>query len=379
MEADGALPAPLLDAIYDSATDEGLWRSVLVQIADLTHSQGGVLFGQSIRRRIVYFDHNGRLSEECNNAYKERHMHNPWALYMDAQPAGRVVPSDMVLPVSELRRTPFYDDVLHPQDVAHNAMVAIGKRQDFNASFNLCRSARRGPFDDKELEFVRRLVPHLMRSMALRFRLEGYHALQRAEYHVLDRLAVGIILLDRAGKMIFANKAARALGDAGPLSLRNGKPATTSPSHTRRLDEVVQAALRGAPTASMSLPNPDGGLLTILVSSVRGRDIGRFFDAGLRDAAALMFVLDPANRTGIPSAWLMDAYGFTQAEAKVALAVSSGLTMPETAKRLGSSPNTIKTHLRRAFAKSGTSRQSELAGLIASIGLISAAAADDKS
>jgi DNA-binding CsgD family transcriptional regulator len=68
--------------------------------------------------------------------------------------------------------------------------------------------------------------------------------------------------------------------------------------------------------------------------------------------------------------WIMDGYGLTQAEAKVALAASSGLSIPETANRLGLSPNTIKTHLRRIFAKTGTSRQTELARLMASIGLL---------
>jgi hypothetical protein len=37
----------LLDRIYDAATEQDLWRSVLTEIADLTNSQGGILFGQS--------------------------------------------------------------------------------------------------------------------------------------------------------------------------------------------------------------------------------------------------------------------------------------------------------------------------------------------
>jgi DNA-binding CsgD family transcriptional regulator len=66
----------------------------------------------------------------------------------------------------------------------------------------------------------------------------------------------------------------------------------------------------------------------------------------------------------------MDAYGLTQAEARVALAASSGASIPETATRLNISPNTVKTHLQRVFAKTGANRQAELARLIASIGLI---------
>jgi DNA-binding CsgD family transcriptional regulator len=66
----------------------------------------------------------------------------------------------------------------------------------------------------------------------------------------------------------------------------------------------------------------------------------------------------------------MDAYELTHAEARVALASSLGKTVLETAKLLGLSPNTIKTHLRRVFAKTATARQAELARVVAWMGVI---------
>jgi DNA-binding CsgD family transcriptional regulator len=66
----------------------------------------------------------------------------------------------------------------------------------------------------------------------------------------------------------------------------------------------------------------------------------------------------------------MDAYGLTQAEARVALAASSGNTVLETAQLLKLSPNTIKTHLRPVFAKTAAGRQADLAGVIASLGSV---------
>jgi hypothetical protein len=52
------VPDRLLDAVYDAATDQQLWRSVLTQIADLTGSQGGVLFGQSFGAASLAPDRN---------------------------------------------------------------------------------------------------------------------------------------------------------------------------------------------------------------------------------------------------------------------------------------------------------------------------------
>jgi hypothetical protein len=45
---------------------------VLTAIADLVQGQGGVLFGQSVRAGTVYVEHNGRMDEACNAAYRAR-------------------------------------------------------------------------------------------------------------------------------------------------------------------------------------------------------------------------------------------------------------------------------------------------------------------
>lgn len=367
-------PDQLLDLIYDAATERGLWRSVLTRIADLTGSQGGILFGVSIEASKVYFDYNGGLSEECNRAYQERHIQNPWSRAMVSQPVGRIVFSDEIVPLSSLRPTLYFDEVLRPQDVAHNAMIPLASKDDFRAAFNICRSARQGPFGDDERHFLKQLVPHLRRSIELGFRVEGYRALQRAEYHVLDRLSAGIILLDRRARIVYANAAARLLSaDGGALSLRNSTVATHSARHSQRLGELIHAALQGLPTGAVSVPRPrDGQLLTILLSSVRGRDVGRFADINMPDVAVLLIIVDPANRAGIPTGWIMDAYGLTPAEARVAIAASSGITVPDISNQLALSPNTIKTHLRKVFAKTGISRQTELVRLMTSIGLFSA-------
>src|SRR5262245_38212785 len=97
----------LLDLIYDAASDGALWPAALTAIADLTGSQGAILVGQSVRAGAVYFEHNGRLSEECNAVYRERHMQNAWSLYMETQPVGTIVASNEALPLPALLRTAF--------------------------------------------------------------------------------------------------------------------------------------------------------------------------------------------------------------------------------------------------------------------------------
>ena len=358
----------VLDLIYDAAAENDLWRDVLTAIADLTNSQGGILFGQSLTAEKIYFDYNGRLNEECNRAYQERHLQNPWSVHMESQPVGRLVMSDEAVELDKLRLTSFYDEVLRPQEITRNAMIALAARRDFRAAFNLCRSARQGQFEPEERRLLEWLLPHMCRSVALGFRIDGYLAMQRTAFNIIDQLADGVVVLDRAARVLFANTAARRFEAEGALRLRS-PISTFALMHSQRLAELIKSALQGAPGGTMSFPrNADGQLLTILVTSIRGKDLGRLSDAGFSDAAVLVWIVDPANRRSIPLSQIMDAYGLTQAEARVALAASSGNTVGETAQLLKLSPNTIKTHLRRVFAKTATGRQAELAGLIVAVG-----------
>jgi DNA-binding CsgD family transcriptional regulator len=369
----------LLDLIYDAATDEELWTPALIEIADLTGSLGGVMFGVEHKTRAIPFTFNGRLSEESNRIYRERHFMNPWAVHMLSAPAGTLVQSDGIVPLCELKQSAFYDEVLRPQDMAHNFMAVLAAKRGFQVSFNIGRSERQGPFEADALNLFSRLYPHLRRSLLLGFRLDGYKALQRGQFAVLDALSAGIVLFDRAAKVVFANAAMRAMTGAGaPLRMRNGNLTAISTVHAQRLDRIIQAALRDVPVASMSIPHPqDGRLLTILASSIRSRDLDRLDTLGVRDVAAMLFVYDPARPLDIPPERIMDAYGLTLAEARVALGAATGASVPETAQRLNISANTVKTHLRRVFAKTGASRQSELARLMALIGLVRAEGASE--
>jgi DNA-binding CsgD family transcriptional regulator len=58
-------------------------------------------------------------------------------------------------------------------------------------------------------------------------------------------------------------------------------------------------------------------------------------------------------------------FRLTPSELQVLLAVVEVGGAPKVAKMLGIAENTVKTHLRRLFAKTGTTRQAELVRLVA--------------
>ncbi len=104
---------------------------MLTEIADSTGSQGAALLRQSAPTGQLHFCYNGRMDEACNRAYAARHVRNPVAAGMRSRHVGRIVLSDEIVPLASLRKTPFFDEVLHPQDIAHSPMACLAAKEDF--------------------------------------------------------------------------------------------------------------------------------------------------------------------------------------------------------------------------------------------------------
>lgn len=72
----------------------------------------------------------------------------------------------------------------------------------------------------------------------------------------------------------------------------------------------------------------------------------------------------PGLTEPLRGAEMMEIFGLTSAEARVALSLATGLSMGETADNNGVSVNTIRAQLRSIYAKTGVVRQSELVATI---------------
>jgi DNA-binding CsgD family transcriptional regulator len=82
-------------------------------------------------------------------------------------------------------------------------------------------------------------------------------------------------------------------------------------------------------------------------------------------AAAAMFVQKAALDTPSPQEVIGKLYKLTPTELRVLLAIMQVGSTPEVAEALGISEATVKTHLHRVFAKTGTTRQADLVKLVA--------------
>jgi DNA-binding CsgD family transcriptional regulator len=80
---------------------------------------------------------------------------------------------------------------------------------------------------------------------------------------------------------------------------------------------------------------------------------------------AVLFIIDP-DRNPVPSEKLLQTlYHLTPAEIRVCTHLLEGKSLVDAAELVGISINTAKTHLKSAFSKTGTARQSQLIKLLA--------------
>ncbi|MEQ1438887.1 helix-turn-helix transcriptional regulator [Fontimonas sp. SYSU GA230001] len=182
----------------------------------------------------------------------------------------------------------------------------------------------------------------------------------------LDLVEEAIVLLDAAGSVLHANRAAHAMLDKGNgLSLSaSGKLELADP---QAADAVRSAMLRLAATDSaqpehaeherMIVSKRDGLPLVLSLHAVEQRP-------GAQNAAvAILTVCDPECRPGGRAATLKLVYGLTPGEAKLVQALNEGLTLKEFSDWSGLSYETVRSYLKRVLSKTGAHSQADLVRL----------------
>jgi DNA-binding CsgD family transcriptional regulator len=154
------------------------------------------------------------------------------------------------------------------------------------------------------------------------------------------------------GEVLGANAAGRRMmaTTTGAAAFAGRLPESATPKLRALLDEI-QAAIRNqraTATLEFALSPRD-------VFSMRAVPLGPSRDA------ALLIVQPRELRLAAPA---RARFGFTASESLGAERLARGLTVPQIAIQLGISIETVRCHLKQAFAKAGVHRQAELVAVM---------------
>ena len=196
---------------------------------------------------------------------------------------------------------------------------------------------------------------------------------------LVERLRIGVVVLDALGCVLGCNAAARAILASGTAVLEHeGTLEPAQPSDLEALRRLLDGACRSgrpADARGLALGRGDGQRpLELLAVPLDRHEAGAAAPAaGARPGdrggtpAALLLLYDPdlCRRHG-GDRQLRDLYRLTPAEARVVSALLDGLNVDEAAARLGLSRHTVRTHLKHVLGKTGARSQSELVRMILS-------------
>lgn len=353
----------LIASLYEGLTDRAGWQ-------DFVEGLGRALGAQALD--VVTEDHAARCARSYGSvgfdpAYRESYDPdyvgaNPWirtGLRAD-KPAVRCSPE---IDGPGLEQTDYYRNWLQPQDLRY-AMGTMLRRDGPRLTLVSAMRARRcGPFPVASRHLLARLAPHLRTAMDLTERFEGVRGERDMALSALDAQAHGILLADRHGRVLQLNRQAEVLlPEGGALFVgREGRLVCRSMALHRRLEAALARACRadghGADPASLLLVEREGAApLRLKVQPF----VERSGALPVTRQCALLTLLD-LSAHALPGEWVLrQALGLSPAECRLALALARGEPLAAHAAASGIAPSTARTLLKRAMAKTGARRQSEL-------------------
>lgn len=372
-----ATDGPLLraiEAIYDAASEPQRWPLALGAIAECFDDVGAILIWHKNDGTF------GTIVSESLAAAQKDYEENGWAARdikaIRAQQLGYFFSgepfADRHIGFDEaMKNHPCSVEFFDKHGLGFVGAVAVSPDPHVGVVVAVQRDSRRKPqFSDEELETLRNISRHMEKSLRLSVRLLNAEVTNLGLGEALARIGIGVFALDSLGCVIFSSPAAqRLLGDM--LYLQKGRLRIGDANTGTKLDEAIAHTIQAAPPDLMADPKPilvesaaSSRRLAIYLLPVLQPDLAEQF---LTHTRAIVLVIEQKLDEPADPAIVRDLLGLTLGEARIAAMVGAGVPPKDAAERLGIAEDTARTVLKRVFAKTGVSRQSELAALLAKI------------
>jgi DNA-binding CsgD family transcriptional regulator len=366
----------LVAAIYDTALDARLWPELLNRISDAVGSPQ-VMFGFYDAATGLTEIHAPRVDPDVARSCAEWGADNPLPGLSAAEHPGKVFSISDFLTPDEFKNTAFYREWWRPngwglEPITTNLLV------DGNAAaiMSVAKAQDRPAFNSDDKRLFATLAKHLVRAVELQRRMYPLTLASENALTGLGRSPQGLMLVDAAARLVFANGTARALLDAGEaLHLEKGAVVSAhDPDSAQTMRGLIAACAAKPGAASFSggevaLRRGTGRLpLGVLVMPIRPETAIVYMPwSHLRRPAAVLIVSDPETEMRARVQRLRERFAFTPAEAAFALEIVKGDGRQAAADRLGITVGTARSHLSSIFDKTGSRRQAELVRLLLDI------------
>ena len=364
-----------LASLYDAMLDDSGWPATSALIDEACGITGNALLvgegpQDDLRVLPVGLYYRGQRREDLEREYLE--IYHP---IDERVPRFRQLPDSRLVHVSdlytaeELKTSPTYNEISLRSHYQDGLNVRLDGPDASHIAWGLGDPVASDGWGSSQIAMVRLLLPHIRQFIRVR------QALARAEAHrttvtaLLENPRIGVLHLDRRGRILAANDRARRILRRGKgLSDRDGVLGARKSADQLRLERLLAGALptSGAVAVSGSMLLGRSSGLPPLVVHVKPVVVPQP-DYGARQVAALVLIVEPGNRRRIDPGLVVTTLGLTSAESKVAVWLAEGKSVRDIAQARGLTEGAIYWHLKQIYQKKSISRQVDLVRLVLSI------------
>ena len=367
---DPNLFSTLTDDIYGAILDKSRWLDVLRQTTQFVGAQAGVLLWRSEVSGAadpVYYSFG--IESRYAESYVEHAKLDPLMVAMFSREIGDVASATELVPRSVFVESRFYKDWALPQGWARSVHVNLDKSPTSFVYLSLWRSGTGGSVGWPAMDRLRLLASHLRRAVLVRKFVDRHTAEAATLGDTLDGIGPGLFFVNADAHILEANANGRAMLEQGTLvRAHGGRLVPADRDAEQGLTEILCGFESGNAASSV---RPASVLLSTragepFVAHVVPLTEGVRRSAGSAyTAVAAVFVQKASFELPSSREIIGKSYKLTPTELRVLLAIVEVGGVPKVSEAMGISVSTVKTHLRRLFAKTGTDRQADLVKLVA--------------
>ena len=358
--------ARCLEALYEAALDDarrpaatalieataGTDRNALV-VGEGPGNYASIYFARYLQAGVNRED----LAREYLTVY---YPHDEGIPRLGRQPQGRLVQARDLYTEDERKTSPVYNESLRRMRSDNGLYVRFAELDGLRTVWCLGNPLGGDGWEPARVRLMERLLPHVHRFVLIRQALAASDALGAGLAGLLENDRIGVVQLDRGGRVLAANAPALEILRRGDgLVDRDGTLDARLPADRTRLQRLLGRALPdllGEPSS--------GGSMTVQRVSGRSRlglhvmPVGEAAaDYGGRRVATLVLVVDPARRPRIDAARVAVTLGLTPSEGRMAALMAEGLKVSEIAAAQGWSENYVRWLVQQTYRKLDVSGQ----------------------
>ena len=365
----------ILASLYGAMLDDAGWPATSALIDDACGVTGNtIMVGEGpkddVRALFVGAYCRGQRREDQERDYLENYHPTDERVPRFRQlPDGRLVHVKDQYTAEELKTSPTYNELLRRTRYQNGLSVRLDGPDGCHITWGLRDPVDSDGWDSSRVEMVTALLPHIRQFVSVRQALVRAEARHTTVTALLDNPRIGVVHLDRRGRVMEANDRAHDILRRGDgLADRAGVLRARGSADQVRLEQLVGDALPASGTVAVcgSMLLRRSPVLPPFVLYVKPVDVAQP-DYGARHVAALVLIVEPGRQHRVDPDVVARTLQLTPTESQLAVWLAEGKSVRGMAEATGRTEAAIHWHLHRIYQKQSISRQADLVRLVLSL------------